>query len=133
GPEKDEALAERRGTGGHAAYVRNTAMTCPDAEHAASLRDSVHRRRRRGRDGGMTGGEVGHARGEADARGGGSGQGHGDPRIHGVARRVRDADEVEAMLLTEPRHAPRVLGGVRPEEEPDAHAPPLRVWRADSR
>src|SRR5262249_57346695 len=69
GAEKGEALAERRGARRHTAHVRHAAMTCPDAEHAASLRDGVHRRRRRGRDGGMTGNEVGHARREADARG----------------------------------------------------------------
>src|SRR5262249_33576152 len=81
----------------------------------------------------MTGDEVGHARGKADARGDGSSQGHGDPRIHGGARGVRDADHVEAVRLAEARHALRVLGSIRPEEEPDAHTPPLRVWRADSR
>ena len=91
------------------------------------MRGDVHRGRRRGGDGGMTSHEVGHAGGEPDARGGGGGEGHGHPRIHGVARRVGDADHVEAELFPEARQARGVLGRVRPEEEAEAHAAAVRA------
>src|SRR5207244_13586113 len=128
-----QAVAERGATGGGGAEVREAAVTAADAEEHAAARHGVHRRGGAGGDRRVARGEIGDAGREADALGTGGGEGERDAEIHGVARRVGDAEEIPAVALGRARHAGRVLGGARPEAEAEARRGHLTVCPADPR
>src|SRR5258708_11503219 len=106
------------------------AMSGADAEHGASVRDVVERGDRGGADGGMAADEIGDADRNARAAAGACDNRRRHPGIHGIARRVGDADHGVAVAVGALGEPLAQLGRVGPEEEANLHdASPLRLKR----
>src|SRR5436305_11846161 len=92
-------------------------MPGAEAEYGSAVREVVEGGDRGRADGGMAADEIGDADGNARAAAGAGDDRRRHPGVHGVARRVGDADHgiaVPVRALSEPLAQ---LGRVRPEEE----------------
>jgi len=103
--------------------ILGAAVSSADAEHRASIRDVVERGDRGRADRGVPGDEIGDA--ERNARTPRDARDHRrrHPRVHGVSRRVGNADHGIAVAVGALGKLIAKIEGVGPEEETNLHLP----------
>jgi hypothetical protein len=92
-----------------------------ETEYDPTGRQHVERGDRRHRDGRVARREIAHTQRYARALARLRHQRSRDPGVHGVARRVGNADHVVTQALGALGNTPDEIGNEGPEQEPDAH------------
>src|SRR5215467_5244133 len=121
--DEGDAVRELVGARFRKAHVLGAAVAGADPEQRAPVREEIERGDRGRADGGMTGQQIGHAERNARAAAAARHDCRRDPRVHGVSRRVGDADHGVAVAVGALGEPLAKLRRVRPKEETNLHSP----------